>query len=187
MTEEPIIAGDEAPRRHAIDGNWTVIDRCAPEENRVCNEPLPLGRVEGDQLFEFEPGGTPNEPVSDIEQTHHYVLLQGAPLIAQVETSLIDPDQRLASSFHTYFALDPIEWSDDGQLVAARIWPILCGPPPQPGEWNHDIDSPARHMTNFPYPGMGEDCLPKDVETLRNAARESRQYSEDIELRWAGK
>jgi len=82
--------------------------------------------------------------------------------------SEVAPDTESApQNLYCYFAVGVLARSDRGEITAAEIWQVVCGPLPAKGG----------DITDKPWPGLrlaGKDCTADSESALRNAARLSR-------------
>ena len=96
-------------------------------------------------------------------------LSPGAPWLMQSRVKAAH--QRLQ---YAYFGIQPSAYDLDGDVTAAAIWIVSCGP-----------TAPGEPVTKAPFAGLTMtprknpiDCTTRDVGAARNAARLSRFLSE---------
>jgi hypothetical protein len=108
-------------------------------------------------------------------QTETYLLVAGDPMVMQI--AYTNPEVSPEPGAYIFVAVEPTARDEAGRIVAAEVWPVICGPaaPPPKPDAPVDMDGfpPA---TDHPFPGMTLDdvgCLPADKAALFNAAKAS--------------
>lgn len=119
-----------------------------------------------------------NDPARWNQITH--VLVDGTPMVDQLRVDVANPDGSAPLPLfngklaYIYLAVEPIALDPDGRIIAARRWPVMCGPLQRGDE---DAGGGPRLLAAKPYPGMtavhGMACHAGDVTTLREAAVKS--------------
>lgn len=117
------------------------------------------------------------------EMKASYLVVPGVPEIIQVEFRVRgkDPSEghEIEETTIGYLGFAPTERDADGQVVAAEVWPIVCGPQPREGDANYGLTDEQGSVTNRPLPGLvmidGDvSCSAKNRDALLQAARETR-------------
>jgi hypothetical protein len=110
-----------------------------------------------------------------------YVLARGEPRVMQVEVDL-----KAGERMWLYQGLRAVRTDGQGRIVEARLWPVLCGPPPAKGATG--ADGETAYVTPNPLPGLevrAESCLARAPGPVRNAAAASEAWDEDqAQIRW---
>lgn len=117
-------------------------------------------------------------PIEDRDaEAKELLIAAGDPLIAQ-------SGGRGESRF-AYLAVAPTAFDGRRRITAFKAWPVQCGPPPPQGETEAGS---ARRLTRELLPGLeaaGDDCIARDRETVRRAARASAAWAPPgPEIRW---
>ena len=128
--------------------------------------------------------GPPNDP----SHLMTYVLTSGDPRIVQMPWPAAG--KKDAPKF-SYVGVKPTKFDEDGRIVEARMWIVLCGeqaPPPK------SLDGGAKKTTppdDFkPLDGLdwhkGDDfCIADSKDAVRNAAKASEGWTGDpTTMRW---
>ena len=80
----------------------------------------------------------------------------------------------------TYAAVTVTKMDQDGHILQAEMVQADCGPLP-----NHD--GPSASHTNHPFAGVtmvGNTCVAKDMDTVKNALAESAKLGPPVPMRW---
>lgn len=123
----------------------------------------------------------PAPPDMDVvsETQVSYLIAVGDPHILQVRMRAPPRFQREpGANTILYLGVDPSERDADGQVVAAQIWVLVCGPEPKEGDANFGLQDEQGSVTNHPFEGLtmtdGFNCAAKDRSTLMRVARETK-------------
>ena len=186
----------DAPRLR--EGTWAVlrtpdcqIDPARPaSEWPECASPM---LVKGDTYA--GPRGEEEERASDPAtwDVIRHLLVGGHPMVDQIRMGEKDEQGRPPKDGDTgylYMGVDPTALDDQGRIVGARIWPVVCGPLPPKGK-GKGLGKLAT-VTDKPFKGLkveGMACSARDLAALRNAAVKSEAILKPerkgaITLRW---
>ena len=154
------------------------------------------GLVSADELA----GHDAKDPPGQLEH-NPYVLAAGDPRIAQLRVAVdvsagasasVSGDAQASTSAssaqsfpYAYAGVRPTRFDAQGRIVAFKLWPVLCGPPP-PKDANGADVAPA---TLHPYAGLemkpgDTDCTSQSPDAVRAAARTSEAGSQPSEAHW---
>jgi hypothetical protein len=184
MSEAPMFGAADAAKAPAFrDGAWVSLTADSQAQWRDPKAPPPPcaehGEVHGGRLV------PPNDPAQAV-----IIAGGGDPLIVQVQFTQQEAATGETFRIHIFGALKPTRFDDEGRIVEARRWLVLCGePPPGAGE---DSLRREEHLTLSPLPGLTIDkalgiCRPDSAAALRNAARASQAWDlEKAVVRWIG-
>lgn len=108
------------------------------------------------------------------------MLAAGEPRIMQVHL-MPGADDPLMPSAYLYAGLEATRRDDQGRIVAARAWIVMCGPPRPTDDAAAAKGSSGGQSqlgTLHPFAGLtmdkdGNNCSPASKDALRNAAHES--------------
>jgi hypothetical protein len=106
------------------------------------------------------------------------VLAAGEPRIMQLHVTS-GADDPLMPSAYFYAGLEATKRDDQGRIVAARAWIVVCGPPRPPDAAVAKGAGDQSHLgTLHPFAGLtmdkdGNNCSPVSKAALRSAAHES--------------
>jgi hypothetical protein len=102
----------------------------------------------------------------------------GEPTIVQISTQVST----------VYLAMRPVRISPGGQVLEAKVWPILCGPRQEPAVHPQPVRSAGLGVRGSLFPDLVADgdlaCMAPGVEPLRAAARASEPLVETLTIRW---
>jgi hypothetical protein len=175
-------------------GEWQTLSHCEtspPPPGKVCtpfpDEGGPVGQLVVTPKTLLGRGASPDGPHIS------YVISPGSPMLMQVAFTVPDKFNQpsLRSGPHVFFvALEPTARDAAGQITSAIVWPVLCGPAPQPDSPGFDSNDERRDVTTQPFAGLAmEDltCTAKDEASLRAAALASRSvFATTLRYEWAG-
>jgi len=139
------------------------------------------------------PATTPSDAASSAppasEQTVvPYILAGRDPRVMQVRFGAALTKGAPPVVLYYFVALRPVASDASGQITAAQIWPVQCGPPPPKNAKVDANTNPNDLATRHPLPGMKLDnglCAPADKAAVVNAAKASRAWADQIAtLRW---
>ena len=118
-------------------------------------------------------------------------LIDGQPILLQAHwTADIFSDPRAPepkdadNPFYgwVYAAITPTRFDPDGRIREAMMVQALCGPPPL-----HPTGRPPRLASDQPFPGLtvsGNNCIAKDLETVKKALALSAGLGETQTMKW---
>jgi hypothetical protein len=118
-------------------------------------------------------------------------LASGDPILLQAHwTTDIFSDPRVPEPRDTdnpfygwvYAAVTPVRLDPDGRIREATMVRALCGPPPL-----HPTGRPPRLASDQPFPGLtvsGNNCIAKDIETVKKALALSAGLGEPQTMKW---
>jgi hypothetical protein len=94
---------------------------------------------------------------------------------------LLDAHKDADNPFYgwTYAAVTVKRMDQDGHIMQAEMVQADCGP--------LDHDGPSRNRTNHPFAGLtlvGNNCVAKDLDTVKNALAQSATLGPAIPMRW---
>jgi hypothetical protein len=121
-----------------------------------------------------------------------YVISPGAPMLMQIQVDV--PDKRGQSGLRpgrnvVFLALEPEARDAAGQITAATVWPVLCGPAPQLDSPDFDWNDGKNNVTKHPFGGLtldGMTCTARDETSIRAAALASRSvFAQTLHYAWA--
>jgi hypothetical protein len=104
---------------------------------------------------------------------------------AQVSTSASASTTVTQDNPYSYAGLRPTRLDAQGRIVAFKVWPVECGPPPPKDAHGNDV-APA---TLHPYPGIemkpgDTDCTTHSQADLRAAALDSEADASPMQGHW---
>jgi len=116
-----------------------------------------------------------------------YLLVAGDPMVMQL--AYTNPEVGPEPGAYVFIAVKPTALDASGRIVAATVWPVLCGPPaPQPKPDAPVGPSGFPPSTNHPFAGitLGDaGCIPADKAALSKAAKASRALADIVlDLHW---
>ena len=168
--ERPLFAAGPAPQAEAglwlLEASDCVFDTGAPVDAWPACAEHQLVADKGAAAYRLFRGG-------------ELRLVAGDPLIAETR-------QRGDHGRSVYFYAGGLAtaYGADGRATAFQFWPVQCGPPPPaPAEG----DKAPRYVTAHPLPGLkisGHDCLARDADTVRRAARASEAWGAPSRILW---
>jgi hypothetical protein len=108
-------------------------------------------------------------------------LVRGDPLLVQVTITSANDEDAAFRSLTFYLAGRPTRLDAKGQVTAADLWLVQCGPPAGGGE-----------MTRNPLPGLTLDaqaktCATDQSQVVRAAAKASEAWTDPddlLRIRW---
>jgi hypothetical protein len=118
-------------------------------------------------------------------------LVDGQPILLQGHwTTDIFSDARVPeprdadNPFYgwVYAAVTPVRFDQDGRIREATMVQALCGPPPL-----HPTGRPPRLASDRPFAGLtvsGNNCIAKDLETVKAALAQSAGLGEPQTMKW---
>ena len=183
VTPSPLFsAADQAPGALPRPGVWRAVQKpdCAVDPEKPLGEwPECAGGVAlqaGGRARYYDHAAKP-----PVWKTQSLLFLPGSPMIGQVEVTVVGGVQAVATPY-AYVGVRPTRSDGERRIVAMRVWPVQCGPPP-PGD--------ALSLTKSLLPGLkvkrGElACTTSDVAALRAAAAASEAWApEPMRGEWA--
>ncbi|HEX2559095.1 hypothetical protein [Phenylobacterium sp.] len=182
MSEEPLFTDADAKRAPPFrDGAWvSMTAECQAQWHAPKAAPPPCaehGEVRGGRLV------PPDDPAQSV-----IVAGGGEPLIVQVQFTPEEASTGEPFRIHIFGALKPTRRDDQGRIVEARRWLVLCGEPP-PGAGQDSLRR-EEHLTKKLLPGLILDkelgiCRARTAAVVRNAARASEAWDvEKAVVRW---
>jgi hypothetical protein len=187
MTSSPMFRGAEAAKQSLRPGVWSYRQSCPANDPSMGCTAIPgfvVTQTEVSMVALPRTYSVPGEPNAKAT----YRLIDGAPSIIQVRLEGGSPLSRQPLTELFYLAIAPTSHDSQGRIDAADAWPIDCGPPPGPGEWNYGMQDDERYVTNHPLQGLkmqDGNCTPAGVAALRSAAAASRAW-DVYKLQWVG-
>jgi hypothetical protein len=185
MTSSPMFRGAEAAKQSLRPGVWSYRKSCPandPSSGCAAIPGLVVTQTEVSMVALPRAYSVPGEPNAKAT----YRLVDGAPSIIQLRLEGSSPLGEQTFTELLYLAIAPTSHDGQGRIDAADAWPIDCGPPPGPDEWNYGMQDDERYITNHPLHGLkmqDGNCTPANVAALRSAAVASRAW--DIyKLQW---
>ena len=180
VTDEPMFNdADSASSVVMKPGVW-VFDTPCPAEKQAQNEceaPTPFLITASDIRKTDQTDPSLSEPPMP------YVLVAGDPPIAQIEAQSPEAGAR-ADTFYIYAAVHPTKFDDDKKVVVAEVWPIMCGPPPAPGQGGgKDGDATTQPLEGMKM-GDGAQCTPFNKGVLANAVQPSKDWAGGAATIW---
>jgi hypothetical protein len=168
LSQTPLITAEESDAGPTLKPGLWADEGCDPAvSQRGCRN---LVMVTGQTIEMHNPPVAPGGG-DQFGSTFSYRLSGGDPLVLQAE---VRNDQ--GPPFYAFAVAQPFSRDSQGRIDAARLWEVVCGPPPEA-----EAAKPNRGQgvpTDRPFPGikMYEDsvCLADDKASLLTAAQASR-------------
>lgn len=172
-------------------GIWSVEPVCPPDAKPgipTCGVALEELLVTADEVRMVAPTNTPKDWLPKFDKIKGtYLIAQGDPALVQIEVDAPPASDSKGGPGFGFIALETTQADAQGSIVAALAWPVLCGPPPEPGDWNYGMLDDEGSATNHPLDGMKMDdtsCEPRDAAALRAAMKPSRRWAPQVILRY---
>ena len=174
VTPSPLFsAADQAPGALPRPGVWRTAQKpdCAFDPEKPLGEwPECSGGVAlqaGGRARYFDHAAKP-----PAWKTQPLLFLPGSPMIGQVEVTVVGEALPVAKPY-VYLGVRPTRTDEAQRIVAMKVWPVQCGPPP-PG------DTPS--LTKSLLPGLTAErgelaCTTMKVAALRAAAAASEAWA----------
>jgi hypothetical protein len=117
----------------------------------------------------------------EVDEDSELLVVDGDPLVLQM-----GPPEAEAGATYSYMAMKPARHDRRGRVLEFGAWWVVCGPPPPAGP-APEKGSRERRVTLEPLPGLeirGDDCIARDPEAVRRAARASEAWSVRLTYQW---